>query len=671
MTQNEDTILYDSNRRPFHVIRGVESRNYVTLDKVSINLQKAVVGIEDGRFFKHPGFDLLRIFGAIANLFRKDSYLQGASTITQQLVKLSLLTQERTLSRKIKELFMSIAIEMEFSKAQILEFYLNIVYLGRGNYGVENASKNYFGKLSKDLNIAEAAFIAGLIKKPEGYSPFTNLEKARKRQVLVLKRLAKLRWITLAEFSEAIKYPIQISQNKVSELNFAPYFTNHIILDLVKKYGHKQVYGGGLRIYTTLDRTHQEQMEKVVRKRAARYRTFSEMAGVSIDPATGFVKALVGGIDFDDSEFNRATQAQRQPGSSFKPIVYATALTKGIRLNDVFEDEPTVYERELDGELEIYSPENYTNENLGKITVAHALRVSNNVVTVKILKKIGIPSLKKMAEKFGLEIPDRKGLCLALGCSEVSLLDLTSAYAVFANAGKKNDPVFILKVMDNQKRILEEYIPINEDVVLSEDVAFQMNRLLQDVVDFGTGRKAKIKRTSGGKTGTTNQHRDAWYIGYTPELVTGFWIGNDDNKSMRYEVGGATPARLWKDYMNGLPSPPIRKSFAVNEKFDEYKICLHSGLKAGPWCQNTSWLALPLNHAPEEFCDIHTGEEIEARVCRISGQLATPDCPQDQVENKRFLLGTEPITLCEIHAGANHGPGEHMGAGYEATKDSE
>lgn len=648
-SQSNNTVFYDLDQRPFHIIQGTEDRRYVKLDQISRSLQLSVVAIEDGRFFHHFGFDPIRIVSVILRLFKPNASLQGASTITQQLVKLTLLSPEITLNRKIKEIFMATALESKYTKARILEFYLNKVYLGHGNYGVENASLNFFHKSASDLTLAESALIAGLIKKPEGYSPFADIKQARLRQILVLKRLRKLEWITQEQYLDAVKERLVIRQRKRSETKFAPYFTNHIILELNKKYGHRMIYGGGLRIYTTLDHRMQKAMNDVVENRMLREGSFTEVAGVSIDPATGHVKAMVGGVDFLKSEFNRVTQARRQPGSSFKPVLYATALTEGIKTYDTYSDEPTQYTRVVDDELEIYQPGNYSGDHLGQITMAYALRVSNNVVSVQILNQIGIPALLRKARAFGIELPPRRGLCLALGCGETSLLRLTNAYSVFANQGLRNDPVFILKITDSEGNVLYQHEPQPEIRVLSEDDAYRVNHLLQEVVNHGTGRNAKIERVSAGKTGTSDDNRDAWFIGFTPELVTGFWIGNDDNTPMDNEVGGRTPAQLWKSYMIILPKPDIPSAFSVSQEFEEHLLCNQSGKLATKHCPSTSWYALKTGEVPVEYCPIHSGQALEIQICRQSGKLASEYCPLEDVVTERFFPGTEPEEFCDIH----------------------
>jgi len=647
--QSNNTIFYDIDKKPFHIISGIEDRKYVKLNNISRKLQISVVAIEDGRFFQHFGFDPIRIIAATLRLFKKNASLQGASTITQQLVKLTLLSPDISIKRKVTEIFMAIALEIKYSKSQLFEFYLNKVYLGHGNYGVENAALNFFHKQASDLTLAESAFIAGLIKKPEGYSPFVNLKMSRRRQLIVLKRLKTLKWISSQQYNDAINEQLLIRKRRPSSYQIAPYFTNHILLQLKQKYGHKMIYGGGLQIYTTLDRKIQMTMEEVKTKRLNQERSFEEIAGVSIDPLTGFVRALIGGADFFKSEFNRVTQAKRQPGSSFKPILYATALSKGLKPTTTFWDEPTQYTREVDNETEVYEPGNYSREHLGQITMSYALRVSNNVVSVQILNKIGISTLIKSAKRFGINLPKKQGLCLALGCGETTLLNLVNAYGAFANQGLLNQPVFVLKITDSQNRVMEEYTPEQEIQVISPEHAFQINQILQDVVNFGTGRNAKIDRESAGKTGTSDNNRDAWYIGYTPTLVTGFWVGNDDNTPMDNEVGGKTPAKLWRSFMNRIPESGKVQSFRINEAFEDFLICNHTGKLATQYCPSKSWYALLKDDPPKEYCDVHTQQQVEVQICQTSGKLATQYCPIENIKSETFSVGSEPEIFCDIH----------------------
>jgi penicillin-binding protein 1A len=667
--QDDNTIFYDIDQQPFHVIRGTEDRRYVKIEQINKNLQMAAVAIEDSRYFQHIGIDVMRMGDALLRIITFNANLHGASTITQQLIKMTLLSPERTFNRKITEIFMAMALETAFSKIQILELYLNKVYMGHRNFGVENVSLNYFHKSAKHLTLAESAFVAGLIKKPEGYSPFVNLKKARKRQVLVLKRMLQLDWISSAQYQQAVNESLYIRRNKESNMQVAPFFVSHILLELKKRYEHEIVYGGGLRIYTTLDRGLQDSMEKVISDRIQQEKSFSEVAGVSIEPATGFVKALVGGVDFYKSEFNRVTQAKRPPGSSFKPIVYAAALSKGMRPTDVFIDEPTRYsnsfeeeeilpavseneDASIDNPVELnpfYEPNNFNNEHIGPITVSHALKVSNNVVSVKILNETGISNMADVASRFGIYVPKERGLCLALGCLETTLLQMVDAYATFPNKGIRVLPVFVLKVTDKKGKVLETFSQSIETRVLSEHLAYQLNHMLMKVVESGTGHAADIGTPTGGKTGTSDEFRDAWYIGYTPDLVTGFWVGNDDNTPMDGEVGGRTPARLWKNLMSKRTKVDIQKNFPLNIEYDEFLICNQSGKLARPWCTTKNWYALQRDTGPIEYCDIHFESDLEADICSVSAKLASPYCPLAQVKKVQFSYGEIPEEYCDVH----------------------
>ena len=648
-TEYNNSIFYDIDRRPFHVIKGEEDRKYTQLDHISRNLQMAVVAVEDARFFKHFGFDPIRLLGASLRLLQPEASLHGASTITQQLVKLSLLSPERTLSRKLKELFLAISLEIHFSKAQILEFYLNKVYLGHRNYGVENAALNYFHKSSKELSLAESALIAGLIKKPEGYSPFNNLKGARSRQLLVLGRMRTLGWISEEDHRQAVNERILIRKRRQADLQMAPFFTNNVLNLLKNRYTKDQIFGGGLHIYTTLNRGVQAQLEQVIANRMKEEHSFNEAAALSMDPATGFVQGLVGGVDFNQSEFNRVTQAKRQPGSAFKPILYATALTRGVRSNDVFVDEPVQYNLTYGGDDgQYYEPKNFNNEYRGPMTVAQALKLSNNVVAVQVLQRVGVPALVHQAERFGFQISKDMGLCLALGCGEVTLEEMVTAYGSFANNGQMNLPVFILKVTDSTGRVLEEYKPLQPVAVLTANQAHQLNHMLQAVINEGTGRAAKLDEPAGGKTGTTNDHRDAWFVGFTPDNVAGFWIGNDDNSPMTGEVWGRTPARLWKEFMSGIQRNK-EKTFPLNPEYEEFLLCDISGKLANSWCEETSWYTLRRESVPVEYCDVHDQPMVEAHICAVSKKLATEGCPEDKVVKQRFLAGKVPQEYCDLH----------------------
>ena len=547
--QSQNTTLYFDDGEPLAVIKGVENRQYVRLEEISVNIPKAVLAIEDARFFKHRGFDPIRMAKAFLTLLDPHAEAQGASTITQQLAKLTLYSNERTFSRKFRELLAAVSLEAHYSKEKILEFYLNRIYLGGGNYGIHSATRDYFGKEPSQVDAGEAAMLAGMIKKPEGYSPFSGTGKISKRVVIALSKMRQLGWINEEQYLEASKKKVRVFSYGNRQTNPAPHFTNHVMLYLRGKYGREKLEGGGLRVHTTLRREHQLSMQKAIEARKGNGASFSEMAGLSLEPETGSVTAMVGGVDFRKSEFNRSTQAKRQPGSTLKPFLYAAALTEGKEIDDIYYDEPYEY---LGGDGEFYQPQNFNREHLGPISLADALTYSNNVVSVRILDDIGIDSFVRTAAKFGFSLPSDKGFCLALGCSETTLLELTKAYSAFANGGILHEPRFIKKIVDGEGKVLEASKPNEGFRALEKEHNATMNRMLSNVVENGTGRNAYVEGIVGGKTGTTDDFRDAWFVGYTDDLVAGFWIGNDDNSPTDGETGGKVPAGIWKDYVRSL-----------------------------------------------------------------------------------------------------------------------
>lgn len=672
-TTSNNTLVFDRGDKLLAAMEGLEDRHTVGIKDISTYLQKAVVALEDRRFFGHRGLDPIRLFGAFWANLRSMAYQQGGSTITQQLVKLTLLTPERTLSRKFKEIFMAVAMEMEFSKLELLEFYLNRVYLGYGLYGVEKASQAYFHKSAADLDLIESAFLAALIKKPEGYlrypqeqedagSPTLPLEKLGKlnsRKNLVLEILGQLGWVPRSEALEALRQELTVYRPS-SEVTRAPYFVQQIKKELRQSLGIAQVAGRGYRVYTTLDNGLQAAAEAIVVASVGEGRQASQAAIVVLEPETGYVRALVGGTNFSESQFDRAILAQRQPGSAFKPIMYAAALENGFTPNMMFVDEPVRYiwgadgvER-LRGEAlaevaaaepipllegsedsavggaageDVYEPRNY-NDQYGalqflengqklrepRMTIARALERSSNVIAVQVLDKLGILPVVRLAGRMGITVRREMGLCIALGCSETTLLDLTAAFSSFANGGLRTRPVFIRKITNKNGDVLYEQIPDPPEEVISPWTAFQMRTMLSAVIASGTGRRARLNRPAGGKTGTNDGPRDAWFIGFTSELVAGVWIGNDDNQEMPNEAGGRTPARMWKQLMQAVPSsgPPL--AFPKPEiPYVTVRTCPVSGLVANPYCP---W---PVNYnyredeAPARICDIHGQGEVAYR----------------------------------------------------------
>ena len=634
---SNNTLIYDANDIRIATVEGVQDRHSVPISRIHPYLQKAVVAIEDRRFFAHRGMDPVRLVGALWADVKAMGYEQGGSTITQQLVKLTLLTPERTLTRKVREVFMAIALEQAYPKLKLLEFYLNRVYFGNGLYGVEKAARAYFHTSAAELSLNQAALLAALIKKPEGYlalpegeapqpGPFLPLDRLApllERHDQVLRALEELGWIAEAEQKQALDEPL-VAYQPEAELATAPYFVQEVLKQLRDSLGVRRVSGKGYRVYTTLDETAQRVAEQLVGGLRQRETEARQASLIALDPYSGAVRALVGGVDFKESQFNRATQAQRQPGSAIKPILYAAALENRFRPNSVFVDEPVRYtwdemgnyqrlyesDYQLDvalglGELDpnlVYTPRNYDNRyglpalRSGsdvapdlRMTLTRALELSSNVIAVQLLDKLGMQPFLRTARRWNLPLRQANGLCIALGCSEVTLADVSAAYASFANGGMRVHPLYIRKVTNSDGDVLYEHFPEPPVEVISPWTAFQMRNLLAGVLNRGTGWRARLSRPAGGKTGTNDGPRDAWFIGYTPNLVAGVWVGNDDNAVMPREAGGRTPAEIWQRFMQEALPPYQGETFP--EPTDEYvavRICNVDGQLEYAGCPDVS-----------------------------------------------------------------------------------
>ncbi|MBF0286307.1 MAG: PBP1A family penicillin-binding protein [SAR324 cluster bacterium] len=636
----ENTVIYDHHGHPYTIIDGIEDRQIIPRQQVGRYLQLSILAIEDSRFLQHRGVDIFRVFGALWANVRQGGYLEGGSTITQQLVKIMLLSPEKTLRRKIKEVFIAWALELRFSKWEILEHYLNTIYLGYGNYGVQQAALSYFNRPASSLTLAQSAFLAGIINKPEAYLRLPkNFEKAKnvyfpnnilsqalRRQHQVLLQLYEHSWINQAEYGQATKEKLHVLIPARYPVK-APYFVQHIRMLLKNQHQLPRISNNGYKIYTTLDPALQAAAEKAI-KHAFQQESlqFDQAALVAMDPRTGYIKALVGGRNYLSSQFNRVTQAMRQPGSAFKTILYATALEEGFTINSRFTDEPLSFEwQEQDGTLSLYEPRNFDRlfgveraqvNGHGEIyyedyyTFTKAFEQSMNTIAVQILNEIGISKLGQQAKKLNLFLRQESGLCLALGCSEVKILNLTAAYTPFMNQGYYSQPVFIESIKDSSGKEIYHYRPKKTEPVFSEWTVHQMNQLLHGVILRGTGRRANWKGNKhfiGGKTGTTTDFRDAWFIGYAPELVTGVWVGNDDNTSMKNETGGRSAAQIWSRFM--------KKALSV--------------IPDRPKSPPLAYKAFP--------------------TCRVSGELATYSCPD--VSNFHYPAGQLPNLPCSIHPG--------------------
>ena len=661
----------------------IERRLYTPIDQIPKDLTQAVIAVEDTRFLEHPGLDIIGIGRAAWTNLKKGGRFQGASTITQQLARALFLTPERTYTRKIKELILAIKMEWVLTKDQILEMYLNQIYFGHGAYGIAAATLTYFDKSVTELSLPEAAFLAGLPKAPNTYSPYRNPDLAKSRKELVLRRMIEAGFITKEEAQTAIGEVLNYRRQSIEPI--ASYFVEDIRQRLVERYGESLVYKGGLQIYTTLNIAMQKLAEenlqqglrqvdkrqgwrgplghvdlgkdfvppeeypelqspraalvhglyrglvtKVTKKSAAvlvgntlkgtislddmkwaerRLKDVNDVgtavvqkkitprhilkAGdiielwpkngnlesgifvleqtplvegslLALDPRTGAVQAMSGGYDFHRSQFNRAVSARRQPGSAFKPLIYATALQQGLTPATLILDAPVVY---LDEELDrVWKPENYEKRFYGTISLRDALRHSRNAATVRLLEQIGVPEVITVASNLGIQSPLSQDLSLALGSSSVTLQEITSAYGVFSNHGMWLRPYQITLVKDMNGEILEQHL-FEPRQAMTQENAYLTTNMLMDVIQSGTGRRAKkIGRPLAGKTGTTNGYNDAWFVGYAPNLATGVWVGFDTVRTLgRLESGAHAALPIWTEFMGqALRDLPVQ-TFTIPE----------------------------------------------------------------------------------------------------------
>lgn len=702
-----------------------EHRIVVPIEQIPEVLSQAFVSAEDDKFFQHQGISYISILRAMARNVLAGKIVQGGSTITQQAVRSMLLSRERTFSRKTRELMLAHRIEKYLTKEEILYVYLNQIYLGHGNYGVESAARDYFGKRSEELTLPEAALLAGLPRAPESYSPIRHFQQAKQRQAYVLGRMVEEGYITQQEADEAYEAPLEIQSRENKFLNIAPYFTEYVRIYLQEHYGDDALYAQGLQVHTALDLKKQKAAQQALQTgltnldRRQGYRgpekalqeeeidafcqewaqkltedpikkgeiyegvvtgiakdkkrvwvrignskgyipsttmqwarspdtevNYSDAqlkdpsqalkkgyvirarvqeippkgllkleleqepavqgALISMEIPTGYIRAMVGGKDFLVSQFNRALQARRQPGSAFKPIIYAAALDRGLTPASIILDSPVIYYDAL--EKGDWKPKNFEEKFHGPTTLRTALTKSRNVVTIKVMRDIGIPYALKYAQRLGIESPLTPDLSLSLGSSEVIPLELVRAYAVFAARGHLLTPLFIKQVVDRDGKILEENPPlpleadlgtktgaiIEEDLksgevdmspqVISEQTAYIMTSLLEGVVQQGTGWRAKaLGRPCAGKTGTTNEYSDAWFVGYTPDLITGVWVGFDEKKPLgKFETGSRAASPIWLSFMQKALAGTPATNFPIPEGIVFAKIDPKTGLLASP-----------------------------------------------------------------------------------------
>jgi len=596
-TPNLTTKIYDKDNNLIAELF-TERRMLVPINEIPKDLQNAFISIEDNDFYWHWGVSTKGITRAIFRIFLRRKVAEGGSTITQQLAKTIFLTPERTISRKIKELLLTVQLEKDYSKDEIMQFYINQIYFGSSAYGAQSAARVYFGKDVQDLNLAECAMLAAIPKSPNYYNPFKNTKAALTRRNLVLARMRELKYITPQQEEEALKVPLPVKSEDAKQ-DSGHYFVEFLRIMLEPKYGTNVLLKSGLSIYTTLDMQAQTAAEKAIEESLAEFdankaKEFEkdgkepikvQGALIAIDIKTGAIRAMVGGRDFKETQFNRATQAKRQPGSSFKAFVYLAAIESGLTAATLLDDEPMIFvynganwdlvsnditdleniaeqmpEADLIDTMKVWTPVNYGNKYRGPVTLRTALALSINTCAIQTIMKVTPRKVIQAARKLGITTPLSNSLALALGSSDVILQEMVSAYATFGSGGVKTIPYVITKITDKDGRILEQNIPQQKEI-LSPQTCFIMTNMLKSVVERGSGWYAKnLGRPCAGKTGTTNDFSDAWFIGYTPQLAAGVWVGYDDrNVSLGdNSTGGAVACPIWTKFMKGaLAGKPI------------------------------------------------------------------------------------------------------------------
>ncbi len=534
----------------------VENRYWVSVKDIPVTVKNCLVASEDERFYQHKGVDIIAVIRGIISILVNKEVTQGSSTITQQLARILFLSPEVSIKRKIKEALIANELEKYFSKDEIMELYLNLVYFGQGAYGIEAAARTYFAKSSKDLNYPEAALIIGLLPAPSVYDPYVNFKLAKERQLYVLKKLLELKYISKQQYEEYINYPINLKKEKLEENNINyPYYTNFVIQNFQKltnnRINYEDLKTQGLRVYIALDTKLQQAIEDMLRKEIDKNRDLynvNQAAIVLIENYTGKVIAAVGGYQYRvNDQFNRFYQAYRQPGSTFKIFVYTAALIYGFDINSVVVDKVYTYVG-LDGKP--YSPVNWDNKYWGVITLADAFAFSRNTIAVYLANAVGIDKVINIAHKMGIKSKLEPYLSTALGASVVSPLEMAVAVSTIANDGQYIEPVFIEKVIDRYGAIIfvdsRDYKLENQ--VIPYEIAQKMKYLMKQVVERGTGTNAKIPgKNIYGKTGTTNDHRDAWFAGFSDDFTCVVWVGNDDYSKLNGVYGATLPASLFKN----------------------------------------------------------------------------------------------------------------------------
>jgi 1A family penicillin-binding protein len=661
------TKMFDRRGRLLYEVFSPASgrRTIVRYDQLPPVLIAATVATEDATFFTNPGFNPFAIARALFQNLRSGEVVSGASGITQQLAKNLFLTQDRTLSRKVKEAILAAEVTRRYSKEEILEVYLNEMPFGNMTYGIGAAAETYFGKSASELGLSEAALLAGILQSPSLHDPYTNPEDALQRRNVVLGLMRSRDYITQEEYEAAVREPLRVVPRSITME--APHMVMYVREELEKLYGTEMLYKGGLQVYTTLDLDLQHLAEAVAREKIGELQDqdASNVALLAMDPRTGDVLAMLGSVDFHDRSIDGQVNVclmPRQPGSTIKPFTYLAAMERGwtpsTMLMDVYQDFP-------DGANPPYRPTNYDSKEWGPVSLRTALACSRNIPAVSTLSQVGVPALVEIAHRLGMSSLDRSdyGLSLTLGGGEVTALELTAAYAALANGGHRVTPRLILRIEDQEGNVVMPERAPDMPLVVDPRHAYLLTDILADnqarAPGLGSDSPLNLSFPAAGKTGTTNDYRDSWTVGYIPDLVSAVWVGNNDNRPMKRVSGSRGAALIWHDFMERALGGTPRQGFARPDGLVQEAVCPVSGQKRGDGCPpaRTEWFLA--ENRPTADCPVHR----RLRICGASGKEATSLCPAEGVHEQAFEdygpawdewaiqkgLSTPPRGTCPIH----------------------
>jgi 1A family penicillin-binding protein len=578
------------------------NRYWVTIDQIPVFLQNAIIAVEDARFYEHSGIDVRGIARALVHDVMKRRMAEGGSTITQQLIKNKYTKAEKTISRKVQEGLLAIEYEQKYTKKQILEMYFNEVYFGNGAWGIAQAARLYFDKTPRELNDNECVLLAAVPKSPNVYNPLGKPAMIGKRKNLILNQMVKLNMITSRQAKK-----LRATPGSVTKTGEAPSYLSHVRYKLIERCGKDIVEQGGLDVITAMNLPMQRLAEKTLHDGVRAISPQLQGSLLALDLHTGYILAAVGGVDFTRNPYDRTFFAKRQPGSAIKPLIYAAALEKGYTAGTVFNDSPVFYDN---GNGQMWTPHNYGGDQYGDLSLRQALACSNNVIAVKLLNDIGVPYFVDFANRMGLSLRSPNYLSLALGTEEVTLHDLVSVYSAFANGGMRSQSRMILRVYDRHRQTWTE-TPTVVASILSPTTAYVTTQMLRDVLTYGTAKSLKsfsLKQQAAGKTGTTDDYRDAWFIGYTPQIITGVWVGYDRPRPGGPGfTGGAVCAPIWGRFMRGALAAKPATDFSQPDAV------------------------------------------ISSLIDPATNQLATSLCPAKHKEF--YVMGTQPLIPCQKHGG--------------------